>query len=231
MRQVLEYAVGTDDVLASLNFYKALGFAELETNDSIPYPYAAVSDGHFCLGLHGSSGFRPELRMVQPKVQKAVLDWSGNSAVFEEIHLDEDELHRATLDDPSGHRLTLIEARTFSPVPAVRQSLLGSFESLRLGVEDTLAAARFWAPFTDKVVAEDNPENYFALRSGEWKIGLQANTRYDAIEFACEDSMALLSGLARLGLTLQTDNEAQDESTQLLRAPEGTRLAVSGLVT
>lgn len=231
MRQVLEYAVGTHDILASLNFYKALGFTELETVDSIPYPYAAVSDGHFCLGLHDSSDFLPELRIVQPAVQKAVLDWSGNSAVFEEIHLDEDELHRATLDDPSGHRLTLIEARTFSPAQNADKSLLGDFKSLRLGVDDTLAAARFWAPFTGQVVAEDNADEYLALRAGRWEIGLQANTRQDAIEFECLDNLALLSALARLGITFQADREAQDSSTQILSAPEGTRFAVSNLIS
>ncbi len=228
MRQLLEYAVAADDVLASLNYYKALGFQEQETVDSVPYAYGVVTDGRIAIGLHNTAGFSAELRMVQSEVQKAVLDWSETSAVFEEVHLDEDELHRATLDDPSGHRLTLIEARTFSPAADASSSALGRFRQIRLSVDDLLAAAKFWAPFADEVVSDPESDSHLTLRSGRWLIDLSEQARYDALEFECEDSVGLMAALAQLGLSLRSDPD--DPEAQLLMTPEGTRLSITGLI-
>lgn len=50
--QFLEFSVQTSDVLESLQFYKTLGFVELEIGDVWTHKYAVVSDGELNIGLH-----------------------------------------------------------------------------------------------------------------------------------------------------------------------------------
>ena len=51
----LEYSIATPDIRASLEFYAKLGFSQAEVGEAWPHPYAVVTDGRICLGLHQHS--------------------------------------------------------------------------------------------------------------------------------------------------------------------------------
>ncbi len=55
----LEFSLATPDVRASLDFYTRLGFSEAEVGEAWPHPYAVVTDGRICLGLHQQAMPRP----------------------------------------------------------------------------------------------------------------------------------------------------------------------------
>ena len=48
----LETSVRTPNILESLQFYRTLGFVELEINDVWSHKYAVVRDGVLNIGLH-----------------------------------------------------------------------------------------------------------------------------------------------------------------------------------
>ena len=55
----LEFSVATPDIRASLDFYTDLGFSSAEVGDAWPHPYAVVTDGRICLGLHQQALLAP----------------------------------------------------------------------------------------------------------------------------------------------------------------------------
>ena len=61
----LELSLPTPDIGASLDFYRCLGFTELNTSDIRPYPYVVLTDGRIAIGLHGDQLPVPALSFVQ----------------------------------------------------------------------------------------------------------------------------------------------------------------------
>ena len=55
----LEFSLATPDIQASLDFYTRLGFSQAEVGEAWSHPYAVVTDGRICLGLHQEAIPRP----------------------------------------------------------------------------------------------------------------------------------------------------------------------------
>ena len=64
----LEIGLHAPDILASLDFYRRLGFTEASVGETWSHPYAAVSDGRIALGLHALDFASPSLTFVQPEL-------------------------------------------------------------------------------------------------------------------------------------------------------------------
>jgi catechol 2,3-dioxygenase-like lactoylglutathione lyase family enzyme len=140
----LEVSVAAPDVPASLAFYESLGFVQAVTGDARAYPYAVVTDGRLCLGLHGSGIETPTLTWVHPDLASHAARLEALGIELESARLGEDTLHELAFTDPSGQRVALIEARTFSPPPRAASSTLGYFEEYGIPTTDLEAAARWW---------------------------------------------------------------------------------------
>ena len=70
----LEISVTSHDLVASLNFYRALGFTELTTADTWPHPYAVVTDGQVTIGLHGQAFEAPRIALSLPDLQRGLVE-------------------------------------------------------------------------------------------------------------------------------------------------------------
>ncbi len=66
----LEASLATPDIQASLDFYVKLGFSQAEVGDAWPHPYAVVTDGRICLGLHQAAVPALSLTFVKPDLLK-----------------------------------------------------------------------------------------------------------------------------------------------------------------
>lgn len=142
----LEMGIATQDLVAALDFYEALGFVQAEVGEAWSHAYAVVTDGRISFGLHGTeldgpvpTWTAPDLRQRSDEVQRLGIE-------FERVRLDDVSLNEAWLRDPSGWPLRLLEARTYSP-PALAPSYesgLGYFEELALPTTDLVDASRFW---------------------------------------------------------------------------------------
>lgn len=132
------------DVPASIAFYESLGFVQALTGDARPYPYAVLTDGRLYLGLHGAGIETPTLTWVHPGLSSHAAQLEALGIEMESARLGEDSLHELAFADPSGQRIALLEARTFSPPAQPSASRLGYFEEYGIPTLDLEAAARWW---------------------------------------------------------------------------------------
>jgi len=224
----LEFAVPSSDVLESLGFYRDLGFTELTTQDSISYAYAVVTDGRIMIGLHGIEDVEPSVRFVRPNVREAVLKLGERGIEFEDVHLDEDELHRVSVRGPSGNRVTWLEARTYSPpLEDVGDSLLGRFLELTFPVTELYEAAHFWAPYAERVTGESKDPPRMRFDAGGLPLGLSEtrDIKAPALAFIVDDTEGLQQRLDRTGISLDV-GALPVEAFATIRAPEGSLLAL-----
>ena len=140
----LELSVHTPDILESLNFYKSLGFVELEINDVWTHKYAVISDGEINVGLHSREFDSPAIAFVQPDLAKHAVAMADRGFDFTVMQLSDEVFNELGFADRDGHMITMLEARTFNASEDVDQnSVLGSFFELALPVREALQAARF----------------------------------------------------------------------------------------
>ena len=154
----LEIGLHAPDILASLDFYRRLGFTEASVGETWSHPYAAVSDGRIALGLHALDFASPSLTFVQPEllVRLDELEARGVELAFRKV--GDDRFNEAGFDDPDQQRVAWLEARTFSPParPPGQTSLLGWFEEYVLPVRDLDASQAFWEALGFVAVEDDD---------------------------------------------------------------------------
>ena len=110
----LEIALPAPDVAASLDFYRRLGFTELDTNDIRRHHYAAVTDGRVVIGLHGGGLEEAALVFVQRDLARHVRDLVEAGVEPDFARIAPDEFNEAGFRTPDGHLLVMIEAGTYS---------------------------------------------------------------------------------------------------------------------
>jgi catechol 2,3-dioxygenase-like lactoylglutathione lyase family enzyme len=225
----LEVSVRAPDVPASLAFYESLGFVQAVTGDARPHPYAVVTDGRLCLGLHGAGDDEPTLTWVHPDLANHAPRLEALGIELDFARLGAEQLHELGFQDPAGQRVTLVEARTFSPPAAPPiASELGYFEEFGIPTPDLERSAAFWdalglvvfepvrVPFA-KVVAAGRDLN----------VGLyDLDLRSPVLTFSDPAMPERIAALRERGLSF-TGRLPRGMSTRehaMLLAPEGTRL-------
>lgn len=229
----LEISLASADILSSLAFYRALGFRELLTTDSHPYPYAVISDGRACIGLHNRTADAPVLSFVATGLAETLA--AGPPTGFDPIYtrLDDDDFNEAAFADADGHTLTFLEARTFSP-PAFDTdsvSLLGYFEGIALPSVDLESAAARWeglgfVAFGDAAPSATTASDSLLLASDSLNIYLHRRPQ-------AREPAAIFSGPdleARIALLKQREFEFEQEipgaNGARLRTPEGLAICL-----
>jgi catechol 2,3-dioxygenase-like lactoylglutathione lyase family enzyme len=142
----LEVSIHAPDIQASLAFYESLGFTQATVGDTWRHPYAVVTDGRLCIGLHQYRFESPALTFVHSGLANhaQALERLGIELAFSK--LDDEGFHELGFVDPSGQMITLLEARTFSPPPAgdASDSRLGYFEEFGIPTADLGQSGQFW---------------------------------------------------------------------------------------
>lgn len=225
----LEFSVRTPDILASLSYYRQLGFSELEIGDTWPHKYAVVSDGSVCIGLHDREFDAPAITLVQQDLAKRARRMTDHGFEFAFMRLDEDVFNELGLDDRDGNRITMLEARTFSGADdSVGDSICGSWFELSLPVKDALRAARFWGSVAPTVLnLREDPTTHMRFDVGGAPVGLSESIALEApsLCFRCHDRGALQAMLDSKGLQ-HSLFPGYEGALAALRAPEGTMLYV-----
>lgn len=226
----LEISLAAADVAESLAFYEALGFVQASVGEAWPHPYAVVTDGRLCLGLHGLDVESPLPTWVAPSLRDRLDALAALGVTIEEARLDDLSLHQARLRDPSGQPLRLLEARTFS-APALSPSYssnLGYFEEFAISTQDPGVASEFWENVgfvAFEPVLEPLPKVVAASRDlnvGLYGIDLPA----PALVFSDATMQERIAHLRDLGyrFTQRLPRELAAMGAAMLEAPEGTRL-------
>lgn len=223
----LEFSVRTADMLESLNYYKTLGFSELEIIDVWPHKYAVVSDGVLCIGLHDSEFDSPTVTFVQKDLARYARRMSAHGFDFTTMRLDEDVFNQLGLGDRDGHAIAMLEARTFTGGDEFdNDSLLGTWFELTLPVRDTVHSAVFWGSVAETMLRiREEPTTHMRFDMGGLPLGLSESIALDgpSLCFKCPDREALLAEVERYDLPASKFPGFEGAFIGL-EAPEGTRL-------
>jgi len=227
----LEFSIATPDIRASLEFYDKLGFSQAQVGEAWPHPYAVVTDGRICLGLHQEFIPAPSITFVKPDLLKhlAVLEKLGLS--FEFRRLGNDVFNELGWRDPSDHLIRLVEARTFSPAKRLTTdtSLCGYFLEIALPAPQRDAAKEFWEKLG--FVGMDEPDAllpHVSCTSDSINIGLYqpAHLPRPTLLFEAGDVGGALARLAEAGILPegQVPPPLRQLPATVLLAPEGTQI-------
>jgi len=231
----LEWSIETPDVQASLDFYRKLGFAEAEVGEAWPHPYAVVTDGRICLGLHqtpGSSyGPAPLLTFVRPDLLKHLESLERLGVVFEFRHLGNDVFNEVVWRDPSGHCIRLVEARTYSPIERAQASRapFGYFLEIALPSSSVESSKSYWEAFGFVGMEEEDAWlPHVCCTSDTIDIGLydSRDVRLPGLLFEAEDVGASVMRLEGAGLasSAHLSKPLALAKAALFTAPEGTQV-------
>jgi hypothetical protein len=223
----LELSVHTEDILESLGFYKALGFAELEIGDTWTHKYAVVSDGDICIGLHDREFDSPAMTFVHQDLAPHARSMADHGFEFSVLRVDWDVFNELAFSDVDGNTIAMIEARTFSP-PADDSpaSACGQFFELSIPARDAMRAGLFWAPIAPRILSvREEPTTHMRFLAGGISLGLSESIALEtaSLSFKCEDRKSLAHEVERHGLR-QKKCPGFEGAFSMLQAPEGTRL-------
>jgi catechol 2,3-dioxygenase-like lactoylglutathione lyase family enzyme len=230
----LEYSIATPDIEASLDFYGKLGFTEAQVGEAWAHPYAVVTDGRVCLGLHQKLTPAPSMTFVKPELLKHLHAFEKLGLRFEFSHLGNDVFNEVGWVDPTGHLIRLIEARTFSPSKraSTDSSLCGYFLEIGLPASDRAVAKDYWEQFG--FVGMDEPDAllpHVSCTSDTIDVGFYdpKHLPRSTLLFDSGDVGGALTRLAEIGIAPLDRIPAPlgEVPSALLLAPEGTPILLS----
>jgi catechol 2,3-dioxygenase-like lactoylglutathione lyase family enzyme len=230
----LEFSIPAPDIQASLDFYGKLGFSEAEVGEAWSHPYAVLTDGRLCLGLHQQSAFAPSTTFVMPDLLQHLDGFEQLVRRFEFRRLGNDVFNEIGWLDPSGHLIRLVEARTFSPSKrkAVETSLCGYFREIGLPTSSQDTAKAHWEQLGFVGIDEsDGMLPHISCTSDTIDIGLYeaAHLQGPTLIFEVDDFEETLARLEASGV--KPDGRLPGPLRRLpaavLTAPEGTSILIT----
>ena len=230
----LEFSLATPDIQASLDFYTRLGFSQAEVGEAWLHPYAVVTDGRICLGLHQQAIPAPSLTFVRPDLLKYLDQLERRGVEFEFRHLGNHVFNEAGWFDPSGQLVRLVEARTFSPSkrPATETSRCGYFLEIAMPSPGGESAKKYWEEFG--FVGMDEMEDgvpHISCTSDFIDLGLYppADLKRTTLRFEVDDVGGTLGSLAEVGIVPNGELPPALRSVPAaaLVAPEGTPILLT----
>jgi len=226
-----EIGLATADIRASVEFYERLEFSQAPTGDTWAHPYGVLTDGRVFIGLHQRRSPARSLTFVRPGVAEHVplLRARGIEPAF--VRVGDEVFNEAGFHDPAGHLVTLIEARTYSPVDRgpESKSLCGYFVHLSLPATDFDAARSFWEPLGFVAGEEcDSPYVHLPLTSDHLNLAFHRPRTFDdaMLVFRDPDMAGRIARLREMGVPFLDDlpRGLDPKRNALIAAPEGTVL-------
>jgi catechol 2,3-dioxygenase-like lactoylglutathione lyase family enzyme len=227
----LEISLHTPDIQESLNFYESLGFVQATVGETWTHPYAVVTDGRLYLGLHGRPCPPLAVTYVQPDLANHAPRLHALGIEFNSEHYDIASFNQSSFADPSGLRVNLLEARTFSPIAMEthQESTCGYFSELGVPVRDYKMAHEFWESLGFVgMEPEHEPLSRLVLTGNHFNLALYKSRalRQPVLTFEDENMRERLARLRERNFRLSDEMpDSLDAATNaVLIAPEGTRL-------
>lgn len=226
----LEISLPTADIRASVEFYERLGFTHCTAGDVWSHPYGVLTDGRIVLGLHGREMPGASITFVMPDLAARLAQLEARGIDFETRRLGAEVFNEIAFSDPAGQRVTILEARTYSPSRRAPGDLseCGAFAAFSLPVHDFESCGRFWEALGFVALEEtDAPWPHRALTSDHLELALHSPRLLaaPALVFCAPDMEARIARLHERGLTPAGRLRGLGESRHaLLEAPEGTAL-------
>ena len=140
----LEISLATRDILASIEFYRKLDFSEAPAGSTWKHPYTVMTDGRLYIGLHQRDIASPGLSFVLPDLTRRMAGFEALGLEFAICNIELHHFNELGFLDPDGQLVTLLEARTYSPVhdAHLRPTLCGYFQEYSVSVRNRAASVR-----------------------------------------------------------------------------------------
>jgi catechol 2,3-dioxygenase-like lactoylglutathione lyase family enzyme len=229
----LEFSVAAPDIQASLDFYTRLGFSQATVGEAWFHPYAVVTDGRICLGLH-QEPIPASVTFVKPGLLKYLETLEELGIRFEFRRLGNDVFNEVGWYDPSGQLVRLVEARTFSPSKRGGNdtSRCGYFLEIALPAPRLDSAKAYWEQLGFVGIDEtDDRLPHVSCTSDYIDLGLYdpAHLRRSTLRFEVEDVGGTLARLADIGISPagEIPPPLRQIPAAVLTAPEGTPILLT----
>lgn len=228
--EFLEISVSTAEILESVEFFQRLGFQHAPVGETWSHPYAVMTDGRVAIGLHQYGFPSPALTFVLPELSSKLCAFEQAGIEFAFCKLAPDEFNEAGFTDPDGQMITLLEARTYSPLPpGAAASLCGYFLEYRIAVSDCQTSRQFWESIgmvTARLDADNG--NYVQLARSGLNIGLQhqPRQRIPQLVFVLEQLQALPPLLEARGIPHRHARDYDGAQLIEIGVPDGMQLLV-----
>lgn len=226
-----EVSIATADIRESVEFYEGLGFTQASTTDAWLHPYGVLTDGRLFIGLHQRRAPSPALTFVSPGVANQLAAFRRLGINLTSCRTGDDVFNEIGFSDPSGQAVTVLEARTYSPVArrTAEVSTCGYFDQVSIPVADFEAARNFWEPLGFVATDEsDIPYVHLPLTSDHLDVSFHRPRTFDAPMLVFRDAgmPERISRLRADGVAMSPDlpRGLAPATNALLQAPEGTYL-------
>ena len=229
-----ELSIAVGDVRAAVEFYERLGFTQATTTDTFAHPYGVLTDGRLFVGVHQREGPSPVLTFVRPGIATSLAAFATAGIELTRCHTGEEVFNEIGFQDPFGHAVAVLEARTYSPVTrrVTDTSLCGDFAELSLPAGDFAAAQAFWEPLGFVATEESQPYPHLSLTSDHIDLAFHAPalSALPLLVFRDSGMRERISRLRELGLTLSPAPALTHGNADhaLIPGPGGTALLLLG---
>lgn len=227
-----EVSLAVADVRGAVEFYERLGFTQAITTDAFAHPYGALTDGRLVVGVHGRSAPSPTLTFVRPGVAAAVPEFVASGIELIARRTGEEEFHELSFADPTGQAVTVLEARTYSPVArrGGAATLCGHFAEVSLPATGFEAPQAYWEAlgFVATGLAAE-PWPHLSLTSDFLDLSFHAAAVHPRPLLVFRDAGvdARIARLEALGLRVRTALPGGARGG-LIEGPDGTALLLLG---
>jgi len=226
-----EISIATADIRESVEFYESLGFTQAPTTDAWSHPYGVVTDGRLFIGLHQRRTPSPALTFVLPGVASHLSAFESHGVALTTCRTGEDVFNEIGFLDPFGQAVTVLEARTYSPVAREPGdvSLCGYFDEMSMPARNFETAKAFWEPLG--FVATDEAETPYVrlpFTSDHLDIAFHRPRTFDVplLVFRDREMSARIAQLRDQGTRISDElpRGLAPETNALIESPDGTLL-------
>jgi hypothetical protein len=228
-----EISIATADIRVSVEFYENLGFTQAPTTDTWPHPYGVLTDGRLFIGLHQRRAPTPTLTFILPGIATHLAAFESYGIALTVCRTGEEVFNELGFLDPFGQPVTVLEARTYSPVardPAA-VSLCGYFGEVSMPARNFETAKVFWEPLGFVATEEaETPYVHLPFTSDHLDIAFHRPRTFDVplLVFRDAEMPARIAQLRDQGVRMSDSAELprglDAQSNALIESPDGTML-------
>ncbi|HUO67809.1 MAG TPA: hypothetical protein VMV37_09750 [Gammaproteobacteria bacterium] len=227
--QFLEFSLSAEPLARAFEFYRSLGFQAVTVGDQLEHAYVALSDGGVAIGLHARPQEGPQLTFVRPQLRDYARALRRAGIELEHAALADDEFNQLLFADPSGQRIALLEARTFTPGEWNNHNVraCGEFLEYSLPTHSLERSRAFWETLGFAAVAQgEEPQPWLRLAGRGLVIGLHRAGFRPGLSFQSEQLDARLEYLRAQGVHSKAGAPVAERGREsaTLTCPDGSSI-------
>ena len=226
-----EVSIATTDIRESVEFYERLGFTQAQTTDTWSHPYGVLTDGRIFLGLQQRRFAAPAVTFVHAGIAEFADQLEARGIQLDFRRVGDEVFNEIGFQDPHGHHVLVLEARTYSPVTRAPEemSLCGYFTEYSLPATSFDDARVFWEPLGFVATEEpDAPYAHLPLTSDHLDLAFHQPRTLDRpmLVFRDPGMRGRLARLRELGVreSGELPRGLPSAANALIEAPEGTAI-------